>query len=339
MANYIPSNLVKAQARLTSMFEAAELRFRTPATFLAFIANSQFMFPDFKTLRTREDRTLEAYYKKRTARALGAARAHNHTGVHGDSGLLTPTWLTKSDKFTTSIKQGDNNVFNYEEQFMNEIQNVIANFAEGLETASVSHLFTNRTNVNAAAIEGAFDGITFVYEIAEATEGDRAIQISTSVMDFLKYGGQSTIFCDSISYNKFRYQAAQGATNATNLSFQFQGLTFIHSPALTASAVGLGYTKGFWEVVPAGTIGALDWIPKQNREGKITTVNKYGSLINPVDGITYATHEYETRADATATNGYTQDVVIETEISVDIALEHAPLSVAGETSIIAFGLI
>jgi len=339
MANYTPSNLVKAQAMLLNAFQTSETRFRKPQTFLEFVKNGQIMFPSYEMLRTREDRTVEAYYKKRTARALGAARTHNHTGTKGDSGILTPSWTTYADKFTMSLKQADNNIFNFQEMFDNEVLNVVANMAEGLETASVNKIFASRSTVNAAAIEGSFNGVTFAYEISEATVGTRAIQITTTVMDFLKYSGNATIFCDSIAFNKFRFQAAQGISNATNLSFQFQGVTFVHSPALTALASGIGYTKGYWTAVPEGTIGALPWIPKQNKMGVNTTVNTYGSLLNPVDSLTYGVHSYETRADDTATNGYTQDVTTEFQVSVDVALEVAPLSVAGETTLLAFALI
>ena len=65
----------------------------------------------------------------------------------------------------------------------------------------------------------------------------------------------------------------------------------------------------------------------------------YGSLANPVDGLQYGVHMYETRADGTAVNGYTQDVLTEVEVSIDIALEKAPLSVAGASPIHAFALV
>lgn len=339
MANYTPSNLVKAQAKLLGAFQSSELRFNQPVTFQAFLQNSNFFFANYNELRTREDRTVEAYYKKRTSRALGSARAHNHTGTKGDTGILTPTWVTYSDKFTASLKQGDNNTYNLQEMLDNEVQNVVANMATGLETAAATHIFSNRSQVNATAIEGAFDGVTFVYEMTEATVGTRAMQLTRTVMDVLKYSGPLTIFCDSISYAKFQYQAAQGAANSANLSFQFQNITFVHSKDLTASASGLGYTKGFWIAVPVGTIGAMPWIPKQNRAGVQTSVNMYGTLLNPVDGLSYAIHSYETRANDSANNGYTQDVVTEYEVSIDVALEHAPLSVANETTLQAFALL
>jgi len=68
-------------------------------------------------------------------------------------------------------------------------------------------------------------------------------------------------------------------------------------------------------------------------------VNIYGSILNPVDGLQYAIHSYEQRANGTSVNGYTQDVLTEVEVSLDVALQHAPLSTAGETPLMAFALV
>jgi len=88
-----------------------------------------------------------------------------------------------------------------------------------------------------------------------------------------------------------------------------------------------------------GTFGVLPWIPKQNRMGVETKVNKYASLMNPIDGFSYAVHSYEAVADDTANNGYAQDVVTQYEISIDQSLNKAPLSTASETVFQAFALV
>ncbi len=299
---------------------------------------SPLFYPDLQALKTSDDRPLEAYYAKRASRSLGSARAYNHTGAKGDSGVLTLSFSTKSDVFKISLKQGDNNVYSNDEMFMSEMQNVIANFAEGLEAASSVFLFSNRSGINPAAVEGKMNHTRDTYEILDAVE-TRAVQITKIVMDINKYGGAYEVYCDSISYNKFQYQAAQGAQNATNLSFQFGGVTFIHSVGLTAQAASLSYTKGYWLAVPVGSVGLLPWIPKQNRQGVSTSVNRYGSIVNPVDGMLYAIHEYESRADDQGNNGQRQDVVKEVEVSIDLAFEVAPLSAADETPIMAFAIV
>lgn len=340
MANRTTANLVKAQAKLIAAFQSSELRFRFPATYLALKMNSPIMFPNYEELRKREDRTVETNFALRSKRSLGTARTHNHTGSKGDTSTLTPTWGTNADVFNMSLKQADSSLYDAQEQMNLEVQNVISNFMEGYETQATAYLFANRSGVNIATAEGTFDATDDVFEIVEAKE-DRAMQITMIAVDANKYPAGSTIYCDSISYAKFQFQAAQGASNATNLSFQFQGLTFVHSVELGALAAALvsAYAKGFWIVVPTGTVAVLPWIPKQNRIGVETKENSYSSLLNPVDGEVYAVHSYETRADDSANNGYTQDVVTQYQISQDLAFAKAPLSTANETPILAFAIV
>lgn len=339
-ANYSPSALAKAQAKLFAMFQASELRAIDPVTYKAFRSNAEIMIPSHKVLRTRDDRTLEAYYKVRTLRALGTGRNYNSSGVTGNSGVLTPSFITYNDKFSISMKQGDNNVFAYDEMLANEIENVLKNFSTGNETNATNFLFNNRSQVNVAVSEGAFNGVTFAYEIIDANNGQRAMQITSSAMNENLYGGMPlVIFCDTISFNKFKFLSKQGNENAVNTSFQFEGSTFVNSLYLTAKAITLGYTKGFWCAVPESTIGVLDWIPKQNREGKNLPPYTYASFANPLDGLDYAVYSYYLAQDSTAVGGYTQDILTQYEFSLDLAFENAPLSTANETTIQAFALI
>ena len=179
-------------------------------------------------------------------------------------------------------------------------------------------------------------------EILVANES-LAVQTTEIALDANKYPKGATVFCDSISYGKFLFQKNQGGANSTNLSFQFDmnGLTFVHSIGLGALAAGLvsAYSKGFWIVVPQGTVATLPWIPVQNRVGLSTKVNEYSNILNPIDGESYAVHSYETRVDGTATNGYSQDVREEYQFSQDISFAKAPLTTANETPILAFGIV
>ena len=100
------------------------------------------------------------------------------------------------------------------------------------------------------------------------------------------------------------------------------------------------YSKGYWVAVPEGSVAALPWIPVQNRQGReFGQIANYGAIINPVDNVQYAVHTYMEGANGSALGGYTQDVKIETEISLDIAYEYAPLSTASETPLLAFALV
>ena len=342
MANRTTANLLKAQAKLMAAFQTSELRFRYPATYLAIKAMSPQFFSNLAELRLREDRTVETNYNVRNKQALGTGgRTHNHTGTKSDTAVLTPTWASYNRNFNMSLKQADNSLYDESEQMFSELSNVVADFMEGYETQATSYLFNNRSGVNIATAEGTFDATDDVFEIAVANEA-RAMQITKIAMDANKYGAGSVIFCDSISYAKFEYQAAQGAANQSNLSFQFNGVTFIHSVELGALGAGLvsAYAKGFWIVVPSGTVGIIPWIPKQNRVGVDNyPIATYSNIMNPIDGETYAFHSYSEAGNDTANNGYAQDVVTQYEVSQDISFSKAPLSVAGETTIFAFAIV
>ena len=339
MANYTNSDLVTAQAKLIGKFNDQELRYRDPLLFSEFLRVGQVSVPNFNVLRTREDRPTQAFFQNRTSRALGTARSHNHTGTKGDTTVFTPTYLERTDAFAISLKQGGNNLYSKEEMLANEIANVAINFAEGMETLASSHVFNNRSQVSAASSELAFDGVNFVNELTAANVEQRAIQITKSAMRENKYNGNLVIVCDSVSYNKFNFYANQGNANSNNYSFQFGGVKFIESIEMNSLASGLGYSNGFWVAFEEGSIAALPWIPAENRQGIETSVNMYGTILNPIDNQTYAVHSYEQRGDESASNGMTQDVKTEYQVSIDVAFEHSPLSTANETPLQAFGLV
>ena len=343
MANYSNTDLVTAQARLVGKHASNELRYRTPNVFMQFIRNSAIMLLGYAQLLTREDRVIQASYRLRTSRTLGSGRSHNHTGVKGDTGLLTPTWTTKNDKFKISLKAGDKNTLSMTEMLANEYENVMINWSEGIETIATSYLFTNRTTANIATQEGTFDAVSDSFQITESTHGDRAVQITQSVMSDNKYSGNYTLMCDNVAFNKFKAQANQGAQNSTNTQYQFTdgNLTIVNAQELGALAIAVtpGHTKGYWIAVPDGSIAVMPWIPIQNRNGHESRLSTYSTAFNPILGVDMAMHEYETLADETANGGYTQDVIDEVEISLSYSFNHAPDSTANTTPIVAFAFV
>lgn len=339
MANYVTANLVKAQAILTGKFQSGELRFRDPVVFKSLVRGAQIMFPNYDQLRLDESRAVETNFKIRSSRALGAARAHNHTGVKGDSAILTPSWTPNTDKFVSSLKSGGSSVYNHAEQIAGEMENIIANFAEGLESDSADFLFNNRSGVNGASVQGTFNVTKDAFEITNSSDGTEAIQITKSMMKENKYNGVYDIYCDTRSFNRFELDANQGSGNSTNLSFQYSNVNFIHSVEMDALAATQSYALGFWIAVPQGMAAALPWIPIQNRTGHSDNTGEYSSFNNPVDGQQYAVHTYKERFDGTTVNSQTQDVKDEFEFSLDLAFDHAPLTTANETPLLAVALV
>lgn len=337
---YTPSDLATGQAKLIARFADSAKKEIDPVTYMAFRRNTEISMPDFKTLRTREDRPLAAYFFNRTVRNLGTGRSFNSTGATGTSNTLVPSYITYNDTFSLSAKLMDDNVFSWSDAYANELENLFKNFSIGNETNATNYLYNNRSAFNAALAGGSFNAVTNVFEIVDSTYGTQAMQITDSMMWENKWQNYPlTIFCDTNSFNRFKYQAQQGGSNYQNLSFQFQGKTYVQSIYLTAKAATLGYSKGLWFAVPDGTIAALDWIPQQNRNGLDKPPYKWYPITNPIDNTEYAGYLWYIGTD-TFTNSETQDLQMNFQISLDVAFEYALLNVnAGETPIQAVGLV
>ena len=344
MANYTLANLVKAQIKLQGEFAQNDTRYRIPAVFQVFLNGAEQFFPSYKELKTSDTRSVESNYFTRTAQTLlTTGRAHNHTGTGGDSGTLPLNWQTYSTTFSMTIKQADTSIYSWQEEFNNEIRNKVIDFANGLDVVAGAYLFSNRTGVSDGTVNGkaTFNATNDAYVIGGAYK-DEVATIIKLVADVNAYQGQTLdVVCDALLYSEVLKLANQGAGNDTNTSFQFLNTNWILDPAMGARAVALDltYVEGFAVAVPRGHVACADWIPTQNRRGLDTTVNMYGSLLNPVDGLQYAVHSYEARADGTAVNGQTQDVLTETEVSIDLSFNHAPSSVTDSTPLMAFAIV
>jgi len=344
MANYTLANLVKAQIKLQGEFANNDTRYRIPEVFRLFLNGAEQFFPNYKQLKTSDTRVVETNYFLRTAQTLvTTGRAHNHTGSGGDSGTLALTWQTYSTTFSMTLKQADTSIYDWQEEFNNEIRNKVIDFANGLDTVAGTYIFSNRSGASDGAVASkvTFNGTNDVYVVAGAVADEIGTLIKL-VADINKYQGQQIdVVCDSLLYSNMLKLSNQGAGNATNTSFQFAGTRFIHDPAMGARAAALDvtYVEGFAVAVPMGHIACADWIPVQNRNGVETKEQMYGSLSNPVDGLQYAFHTYAERADGTAVNGQKQDELIQSELSIDLSFNHAPSSVADETPLMAFAIV
>ena len=330
MANFSASNLIKAQARIQSMFTEAERRTKvSPALTLA-MKNLSILIPSHEVLRTREDRPVSGYMLTRSKRAATTQRTYNHTGVRGDSKEIPFTWQTTGDKFTISLKQMDNNIFGFEETLAAEIYNACLNIHEDIETKLLDYLLTNKTQVNNATKNGTWSAENHAFEIAADDKGT-FYQRLKSMMRQNNYRGTYDIIADSLLSVAAEQLAAQGAGNATNTAFQFAGLNIAESIELTDDT----YENGVVLAMPAGGYALQPWMPRQNRMGHgdyNSYVGGYGSIADPMgSGLQFAVHGYTQRADTSDDNGSEQDDVLEMEITMDFSPALMPVSVENET--------
>lgn len=340
MPNYAASVLAKAQTILNDRFQAAEMRMKPSATFLKMLQSRNFLIPDLKELRTREDRPTFTYLKNRAVRTPTNSRTHNHTGTTADSTEVSITYTPYTDVFQTSLKRADNNILSDAEILSHELENAFINLHEGIETDLVAFLDTNKNTVSAPPSgtlkRATFNAVNDVYEIA-AGDSDEYESIIKSVFRQEKYPNfMIDGISDSTVISKGQFRANQGTGNATNLGYQFMGLSNNESIEINDA----NYPNGLGFFFPEGMVGILDWIPRANRQGVGDIDSVLGgssTIIDPMTGLEFAVHAYTERADTSGANGNSQDNVTEWEISIDLSPQKAPISTAGQTPIFAFG--
>lgn len=335
MANYAASVLAEAKLILTERFNAPEKRIKTAGVIGAFMKNTDIAIPNVGALRTKEQRAEKGYFFNRSKRTTTSSRTHNHTGTAGDSSEVAFSWQTFADKCQTSLKRSDNNIFSDAAILANELENVFKNIYESADASALAYLGTNKSLVNGANKNGSYNGTNDVFEIASANK-DRFFQYGKSMLRQNHYKGMADVICDPILFAQAEYLASQGQSNATNFGFQFGGLNYFEAVDLADA----NYANGDAYFIPEGTIGMVDWIPSQNRQGVgnfESVLGGYGTIVDPISGLTFAIHGYSDRADTSSAGGDTQDVVTNWEVSVDLSFNKAPINVTDESTIFEVG--
>lgn len=336
MADFSPSNLVKGQALFNQRYKSGEWRIPDTAA-LSVAYTGEKANPMFADLRKREDRAVSGYFPTRKTKSVATERTYNHAGTRGDSLEVPVTWQTSIDTFSISLKQNDNNVISYEENWAAQMQNSIFNIMTDAESKFITNLTADRTQVNVNGTPMVWDGVDFVLENALA-EKDHFYHYIKANMNQNLYKGQVTVVADSLAGIFAAQQIQQGQGNATNLGWQFQNMNISQSTNSILSGLTDTYA-GAALAFPTDLVGIVPWIPLQNRKSldpvKALSYNgDYGQIMAPIyddkGNVAYelpiAVHMYAERADTSANNGSTQDDVIQVELSLDTAYLSAPLS-------------
>lgn len=325
MANFDTSNLITAQQILADKYKSAELRMKPAPAFSMLSANDAFIV-GVETLKTRDDRPTELHYIKRTKRASGSGRTHNHTGTFDDTAKVTPTWTTKSDVFSISLKLLNKNLFDFNTVLANKFEQACMNILEDKETEAIAYLRAQRATQQPTLKGSSFSSDNDAVEI-NASNSITFFQRLKSAMRQNLFGGPVDIIVDSNLQLSAEFLAAQGAGNNQNTAFQFPGTKIVESIEL----VDANYESGIAIAMPEGQASVLNWIPKENRNGygDYSSYNGgYGSF--NFMGYTFAVHGYASRTDTSAANGDTQDITMEFEVSLDSSYNKAPLSYTTE---------
>jgi hypothetical protein len=345
MANFVSSQLLAFQSKIGVGYNAAELRQLQNPILRQSLSYAPYIIGNVEAIKESDKRAVSTYFLKKTVATNGTARNYAPTGVQGDSGQVSLSWVTFSEPFNLNMQTGMDNIFEKEVllQFhLNDKQRILR---ERIGTYIVGQLHNNRTqtapttttarnmtwNNTNKAFENSLADLNLFYENA------------ASVMRQNKYYDKFDVVADPIIAKRARFDMFQGAGNAQNLSYQFQSYNpnGIMEHSTLGNEVATPYAYGVALVLPQESFAITPWIPKINRigDGDYESYNGgYGTVADNTGlPLTYAVRAWSQKADTSATNGTVQDIVLQFELSVDIAFNTAPMSVSGETPIYEFG--
>jgi hypothetical protein len=328
MANFDVSNLLTAQTMVADKYKAPEMRMKPAPAFSLLTGNDNFLISEAATLKTRDDRPIEAHLLSRTKRASGSTRVYNHTGTIDDSQKVTLTWTTKSDKFTISLKLLDKSLFDFNTVLANKFEQACMNILEDKETEAIAYLRAQRATQQPTLKGATFNTPNAAVEVA-GSEDKKFFQRLRSIFRQNLFSGSLDVIADSNMSVMEEFLAAQGAANATNYGYQFKGLNVAESIELDDP----NYPAGTVIAMPQGSVATLNWIPGTNRKGW-GDYNQYNGGYGTFQfmGYQFAVHGYAQRADTSATNGNSQDVTMEFEVSLDSSYNKSPLNyITGRT--------
>lgn len=337
MANNALSLLVTAQAKLAEKFAQPEMRHKDYAITRIMLQNANIMLPDLQTLKTSDQRPVEAYAFIKSASDAVTARASAATAAaFGDTQKIAPSFVTRGQLFKASLKMADRNFMTAVDMLANRMETAWIYLLDTIEAANAAYLAANKSQVQAAADGelGSWDGANFIWDVASANK-PWFFQYIQSMMAVNNYGGMMDFLADPVAFAISQQLAAQGSANSTNTQFTIGDLNVAQSTSLAPVA---GYT-GYGYIIPQGTVGLLTWVPRLNRENTVTRLQTYTTMNDPFGlGLTGALHIYEAAADNSAAGGETQDENIQYELTIDFAGVKAPLSVTNESTIFEAGL-
>lgn len=344
MADYTSSALLAFQSKINQRYNAAELREQQNPILRKGLGYSDFIIGNVEQVKQSDKRTVYTYYKKKMSAVNGTARVANPTGVQADSAQVSLTWSTFSETLGINMQVGMDNVFDTMTLLDHQIMEKQRILRERIGRQIVSTLYSNRTQaapVTTSIRNMGWNAANFAFENT-ADQVNLFYENAASVMRQNKYYDKLDVIADPITYKQARFSQFQGADNSQNLSYQYQNYNpdGIMEHSSLGNEIATNYTTGVALVLPYAAFAVIPWIPKINRDGygDYDSYNGGWGVLPDATGVglTYAVRARATATDTSGNGGTVQDIHIDMELSVDIAINVAPISTANETPVYEF---
>lgn len=351
MANLAASVLNTGQAMVTAKYQEAEQRRKLPTIMELALQNQNISIPNAQELRTSPLRPVQVYYMKDIAAGSATTKSYNHTGTFGDSGYISPSYISHVETFGVPYKIGANNKFTYQDVYNNALEMAWKNLRTRHDDSALAFCYANRTQLTAAVMNAAlasaglqtWNETTYALEISDQML-TLFIQKIKDAMYARNFRSELDIIADIQSASAFMNYMNQGGGNFQNLQWQFQDGVNI---AKSSSVLDSNYSKGTVFAMPKGYLAALNWNEQLNRTGLPISdpggmIGTLGTVADPFgSGAIADVSVYVQRADTSAntTGGSTQDFVIQTELTLTNGYVLPPLSTAGDSPLTELAIV
>ena len=341
MSNYATAVLAKGQAIVTANNQAPEQRRKMPTVFELAIKNQEYSIPNAQDLRKSPLRPVEITYLTNVVPGAATAKAYNHTGTYGDSGIVQLVYVTHVETMGIPRKIADNSILQYQQIFNNLYEQKWKNLRTRHDSSALAFLFANRVQLAASVINpqlaaanpGTWNDINFALEISQA-EKSLFLQRIKGAMAARYFTGELDIVADLQQAQWFEYIQNQGPGNYANVAFQASGLNF----NVTQDIIDSAYPLGSVLALPKAAFSGLVWNEALNKRGvdggDTSSIGMLGTIADPLgSGAIADISMYTQRADtsASATSGSTQDIVDQWELSLTVGYALPPLSASGDS--------
>lgn len=299
--------------------ESFEGRLSNYDVFKAFQDNTSLLIPanELEAAKTSQTRVTKIPVLNKIDFTIGNERACTPSDTAITSAFVQPSYTTYKFSFHMVEAWSVDNYISYQREFAHKLIQGLKKFGETIDGDALTFLDSNATQVNASPL---FGGIVGDVVTVAGADKDTFYQSIPAIMRRNDLSGDRVLdIANPEAAILYDYLARQGAGNAVNTSYQISNFAPYRSNTIDA---GVGNTELHY-LVPQGHLATLSWLPYEYRVGKGEGDNMWGSIVDPIFGLTWGMrYVYDCSDLSEVVGGYNQQTtafVEKFEFSIDIA--------------------
>lgn len=299
--------------------EQFEGRLSNYDVFKAFQDNTVALIPaaELEAAKTSHSRVTKIPVLNKIDFTIGNERACNPSDTPITSAFVQPSYTTYKFSFHMTPSYNVDNYIAYQREFAHKLIQGLKKFGETIDGDALTFLDSNASQINVSPL---FGGIVGDVVTVPATEKEEFYKSIPAIMRRNDLSGDRVLdIANPEAQIMYDFLQRQGAGNAVNTSYQISNFAPYRSNSVDA---GVGNTELHY-LLPQGHIGTLSWIPVDYKEGRGEGDNLWGSIVDPIFGLTWGMRYVYDCADlsevASGYNQLTSAFVEKFEFSIDIA--------------------